>query len=137
MNDRIYGFTDADHFLSNFHVEADGLTAEHRFQSAKTFSPAWIRRVLSAPTPAKAKYHGRSLPLRPDWEEAKVGVMRHIVATKFTDADLADRLLATGHAELIEANTWGDRTWGVDANTGEGRNLLGRILMETRTALRA
>ncbi len=136
MTDRIYGFRGEAFFLSNFFVEKDGLTGEHRFQVAKALTPEWQRRILDAPTPAKAKYHGRSVPLRPDWEDVKLGVMRLIVATKFTDPDLRRLLLATGDAELIEANTWGDRTWGVDEKTGDGQNLLGRLLMETRTLLR-
>ncbi len=135
MSDRIYGFGGGNRFLSSFHIERDGLTGEHRFQAAKTTDPSWIRRILDAPTPAKAKYLGRSCPLRSDWEEVKVDAMRHIVAVKFTDPALREMLLATGDADLIEANSWGDRTWGVDAKTGEGRNLLGRLLMEARGLL--
>ena len=137
MTSRIYGFRGESFFLSNFFVEKDGLTAEARFQSWKTFDPQWQRKILDAPTPSKAKYHGRSVPLRPDWEDVKLGVMRLIVATKFSDPDLRIRLLATGDDDLIEANTWGDRTWGVDEKTGEGQNLLGRLLMETRGLLRS
>jgi len=136
MTERIYGFRGEAFFLSNFFVEKDGLTSEHKFQSAKTYAPEWQRRILDAPTPAKAKYEGRSVPLRPDWEDIKLGVMRLVVQTKFTDPDLRRLLLATGDADLIEANTWGDRTWGVDEKTGKGQNLLGRLIMETRGLLR-
>lgn len=137
MTERIYGFRGEAFFLSNFFVEKDGLTSEHKFQSAKTYDPAWQRRILDAPTPAKAKYEGRSVPLRQDWEDIKLGVMRLVVQTKFTDPDLRQMLLATGDAQLVEANTWGDRTWGVDEKTGNGQNLLGRLLMETRGLLTA
>jgi ribA/ribD-fused uncharacterized protein len=136
MPERIYGFRGEAFFLSNFFIEKDGLSAEAKFQSWKTFDPAWQRKILDAPTPAKAKYHGRSVPLRTDWEDVKLGVMRLVVQTKFSDPDLRARLLATGDADLIEANTWGDRTWGVDEKTGAGQNLLGQLLMETRTLLR-
>ena len=136
---RVYGFG-ADHFfLSNFFVESDGLTGEHRFQREKTFDPVWRERILSAPTPAKAKYHGRSVPLRSDWEDVKGDVMQSVIRAKFSDAvnpGLAARLLATGDAELVEANRWNDRYWGVDESTGEGLNHLGVTLMAVRTELR-
>ena len=48
------------------------------------------------------------------------------------DIDLRSLLVATGDRELIEGNTWGDTFWGVDKNTGQGENHLGRILMELR-----
>ncbi len=43
-------------------------------------------------------------------------------------------LLATGDAELIEGNDWGDTIWGMC--DGEGENLLGKILMKVRDKLR-
>ncbi len=56
---------------------------------------------------------------------------------KFTqNPDLLSKLLATGDAELIEGNTWGDRVWGVDLYRGAGENHLGKILMRIRDELR-
>ena len=62
-----------------------------------------------------AKRVGRMLPLRPDWEEVKVRVMETVLRTKFHDPDLRARLLATGEADLVEGNHWGDKFWGVCA----------------------
>lgn len=135
MTDRIYGFAGQHAFLSNFFVESDGLTGEHRFQAAKTSDPTWVRRILDAPTPSKAKYHGRSCTLRQDWEAVKIDAMRQVVSVKFTGEPLRTQLIATGDAELIEANVWNDRFWGVDKASGVGENFLGRLLMEARTAL--
>lgn len=74
------------------------------------------------------------MQLRPDWEEAKVGIMEELVRLKFTaHADLRARLLATGDAELIEGNNWNDRFWGVCR--GQGQNQLGLILMKVRSEL--
>lgn len=134
--ERIYGFRDSYFFLSNFFVERDGKTGEHRFQAAKVAgNPVWHDRIMSAPTPAKAKYHGRSCPLRPDWEQVKDEVMREVVERKFRDPQLRRLLLRTATAELIEANEWGDREWGVDQATGVGKNKLGRILMDVRAGI--
>ncbi|HEY4347497.1 MAG TPA: NADAR family protein [Gaiellaceae bacterium] len=133
-------------FLSNFYVEQDGSTVEHRFQAAKTTDSEAARLIAFAPTPSAAKARGgrsgmetlsvelgRTIELRPDWEEIKVGVMRGLLRDKFADPELAARLLATGDAELIEGNTWNDRFWG--SVRGAGQNWLGRLLMERRVEL--
>lgn len=44
-------------------------------------------------------------------------------------------LLATGDEEIVE-NACGDDYWGCGAD-GTGKNMLGKILMETRAILRA
>ena len=57
-------------------------------------------------------------------------VMRAVLAAKFSDPDLQACLIATGDAELVEENTWGDRFWG--RTRGVGKNMLGHLLMELR-----
>lgn len=139
---RIESFSAEYRFLSNFwpaDVEFEGApypSVEHAYQAAKTLDPAERRRIAALPTPAEAKRAGRRLALRPDWEIAKFAVMEQCVRYKFTHhADLREKLLATGDAELVEGNTWGDRVWGV--YQGRGENRLGRILMKVRAELRA
>ena len=84
-----------------------------------------------APRPGDAKRLGRQVALRPGWDDLRVEVMRGLLARKFAPGtDLAPRLLATGDAQLVEGNTWGDRFWGVCR--GQGRNQLGQLLMERR-----
>lgn len=57
-----------------------------------------------------------------------------ICKAKFSqNPDLADKLVATKDAELIEGNTWGDRIWGVCDGIGENR--LGKILMRVRAEM--
>jgi len=53
---------------------------------------------------------------------------------KFKQPELKAKLLATGDAELIEGNHWGDIVWGVCR--GKGENRLGKILMKVREELR-
>ena len=60
--------------------------------------------------------------------------MRSILEAKFAVPELRDALLATGDAELVEGNTWGDVYWGVCG--GRGRNQLGRTLMRVRDDIR-
>lgn len=97
---------------------------------------ARIQKNVPGLNAAEAKKLGRSVSLRSDWEGIKVDVMWDIVHTKFSQhPELAEKLLATGDAYLVEGNTWHDRTWGTDLR-GNGANLLGKILMAERDTLR-
>lgn len=127
-------------FLSNFYqspVIISGIeypTNEHAFQAAKTLDPILRERIAKLSTPGQAKKAGRNLILRSDWEEIKIQVMRIVVRRKFeSNQNLANLLLATGDAELIEGNTWRDTFWGVC--NGIGANNLGKILMSVRSEL--
>lgn len=144
-------------FLSNFcaaPIRLDGeewATSEHYYQAQKSVDPEYRRRVREARTPGKAKRLGTdpALPqrfshsswfrkngkaFRPDWNESKVEVMRRVVRAKFVqNAELRERLLATGEAELVE-DSGKDSFWGT-GRTGNGTNWLGRVLMEVRAEL--
>ena len=128
-------------FLSNFETSpftVDGVTfptVEHWFQAFKTLDPEEFREIAAADTPGKAKRMGRHVTLRPDWEEVKVDVMREGLRKKFAIPRFRTMLLATGDEELMEGNTWHDRTWGrcvCEKCGGQGQNLLGQLLMELR-----
>jgi ribA/ribD-fused uncharacterized protein len=112
-------------------------TAEHYFQAQKFAGTPHGEHVGRARTPKEAAERGRtrSVPLRIDWETVKDEVMRAAVWRKFeTHGDIRAVLLGTGDEELVE-NAPGDYYWGCGAD-GSGRNMLGRILMEVRAALR-
>jgi len=132
---------DGEHFwLSNFYespVVLGGITfstAEHAFQAAKCKYAEDVTRIHAARTPGEAKGIGRKVTMRDDWEQVKYHVMVSVIRAKFEVPELADKLLSTGDQELVEGNTWGDRTWGRVA--GKGNNWLGEILMERRELLR-
>jgi len=121
-------------FLSNFY-EHNGWTVEHYFQAAKTDSSEWRECILNAPSPGLAKKFGRKAPIRSTWDREKVAVMKSLLQKKFAPgSELAQKLLDTGDAQLIEGNWWGDRFWGVC--DGKGKNWLGRLLMEVRKELK-
>ena len=132
-------------FLSNFYpstIYHDGITYptnEHFFQAMKTLDISERKAIAAAETPGLAKRMGRNVKLRPDWEKIKVDVMRLGLILKFTDAELAQKLIATGDEELVEGNWWHDNTWGnchcTACSRKGGRNLLGMLLMELRTNL--
>lgn len=76
------------------------------------------------------------MTIRPDWDSIKIEVMRRLVRQKFyNDSILAGWLCATGDAELVEGNSWGDTFWG-QCPVGRGFNHLGMILMDVRKELR-
>jgi ribA/ribD-fused uncharacterized protein len=138
---RISGFVEGYRWLSNFHpcrVEWEGRvygSAEAAYQSGKY--PAPERDVFTGLDPDAAKKLTRTKPFDPAaWETRKERVMREIVWAKFSqNPELAAKLLATGDRILEETNWWGDTFWGVFK--GEGKNVLGHLLMETRGRLAA
>ena len=127
-------------FLSNFYTcniiidEIEYTNTESAFQSMKTKNIN-IRKSFSSLDPSRAKFKGRRVQLREDWENIKDDVMYKVVKSKFSqNEDLKLRLLDTKDEKLIEGNDWNDTYWGVC--NGKGRNMLGKILMKVRDELR-
>jgi ribA/ribD-fused uncharacterized protein len=137
---RVCGFVEGYRWLSNFwpcRVEWEGRaygSSEAAYQAAK-FPPAERGAFTTLePDAAKKLAHAKPLPDAAAWDARKERVMREIVWAKFSQhPDLATKLRATGTRYLEETNSWGDEIWGV--YHGQGQNLLGKILMETRARL--
>ncbi|EJP5820520.1 NADAR family protein, partial [Cronobacter sakazakii] len=128
--------------FSNFHSTGFSVseiwwpTVEHYFQAQKFHDEILREKIRSLTSPMEAAKVGRSrnYPLREDWELIKDDVIRFAVLKKFSQNDEAKNiLLSTGGAELIE-HTKNDRYWA-DGGDGTGKNMLGKILMETRSVL--
>ena len=119
-------------------VEIDGImwpSVENYYQAMKTED-----KILQAQfvllSPSQAKYTGRTVDIRPDWDQVKVQVMEKALIAKFSAPNNKSRLLQTEDSILVEWNNWGDKFWGVDIRTFKGENMLGRLLMEIRSLLR-
>ena len=132
-------------FLSNFWIEEDGTHVEGEYQAAKCVDESDRSRIILSPgfyvEPGQAKRIGKTVKLRPDWEQVKLDIMFDLVLNKFADhLKLQAKLIATGKVELIEGNSWHDGFYGIctcgrkSCMTGE--NHLGKILMEVREMLR-
>lgn len=129
-------------FLSNFARSPILLkgklwpSVEHYFQAQKFAGTKYEDEIRTTISPAAAAFMGRdrSKPLRLDWESVKLEIMREALWAKFTQhRKLRELLLATADAVLIEHTR--NNYWG-DGGNGSGRNMLGRLLMETRARLR-
>ena len=142
----IDSFAGDNFFLSNFYsceVVFEGLkypSSEHAYQAAKTLDSGQRRKIRSARSAGESKRLGRHVRLRKDWESIKYNVMVAILRDKFSRyEDLKKKLLATGDAELIEGNGWGDKTWGcIRKNSSKpwiGKNWLGKALMQVRSEI--
>lgn len=133
-------------FLSNFAwvtVKMYGVdypSVEHAYQAAKTLDLTERERIRAARTPGEAKRLGRTVTLRPGWEDMKLAVMTELVRRKFQNPAFREMLLATGDRWLVEGNEWGDSFWGCTWNEHShhwiGSNHLGKILTQIREELR-
>lgn len=158
----INDFRGAHAFLSNFYphpIEYKGQiypTNEHLFQALKASTEEGRESIRIANTPREAKYLGRQIEMRPDWDEYRLHAMRTAIELKFPCKDsLMTLMLQSTHPHaLVEANGWGDVFWGVRADTqplpcnrtegqrqkdewsaGYGQNWLGLLLMARRGEL--
>lgn len=137
----IANFVKENAFLSNFYMkpfEVNGVmwpSVEHYFQAMKTLDIDDRERIRTVATPSEAKRLGRKVTLREDWPIVKQSVMYTALLYKFSDPELKQMLLETGHEYLMEGNTWGDIYWGV--HNGGGANMLGVLLMFVRSNILA
>lgn len=128
-------------FLSNFYqawIAYEDLcypSVEHAYQAAKCANLLDRKLIQQAETAHKAKRLGRRVKLVDGWDDKKIPVMDQLLRIKFTDPYLAEQLIKTYPAKLIEGNTWNDTFWGV--YNDEGENHLGKLLMGVRADLRS
>lgn len=112
-------------------------TSEHYFQAQKFVGTEYEEQIRLSTSPMEAANMGRDRgkTLRADWEEVKDDIMRRAVLEKFkANKDILNILLSTDDEEIIEKTT-NDYYWGC-GKEGMGKNMLGKILMETREVLK-
>lgn len=107
-------------------------TVEHYFQAMKfegTENEEFIRNLQK---PGQAKKWGRQLPLRSDWEDIKIEVMKKALHAKFTqNQPMLEVLLSTGDRKIVEESKF-DSYWGCGPHR-DGVNMLGKLIMELRS----
>jgi hypothetical protein len=131
-------------FLSNFYVcnnlcinGKNYSTVEHYYQSKKCKFVEEEELIRTCTSPSQAKKLGKTVIIRDDWGNVKKYIMYAGVLEKFKqNRYLLDKLRATGDAQLIEGNWWGDEYWGFSFKSNRGANWLGKILMYVRDKLK-
>jgi ribA/ribD-fused uncharacterized protein len=140
---KFYAPGDQNGFLSNFYESQIFLrgkswpTSEHFYQAMKFAGTDNEDLIRKAQTPGQAWKLARKLTrkIRAGWHNIKDDIMREAVLGKFAqNSELRQMLLDTGNQELIERSK--DGYWG-DGDDGSGKNMLGKILMETREKIRS
>lgn len=128
--------------FSAFRLQWNGSTydtSEHAYHAMKFPDfPDIQHRIYRAPSAHEAfkiaeqqRAHRRA-----DWDDIKIGVMREMLLAKAMQHEYVRRkLLATGDRLLVE-DSWRDDYWGWGPNR-DGQNMLGKLWMEVRAALRA
>lgn len=116
-------------------------SVEAAFQSQKSTDDSEIEKFTTM-TAREAKKAGRTVKLRPDWEDVKLDIMHEACLAKFSQHEyLKEALLSTEDEEIIENTTaWHDNIWGncecPRCINKVGQNLLGKTLMKVRDELR-
>tara|TARA_R110000796_G_scaffold112555_1_gene224118 strand:- start:7980 stop:8516 length:537 start_codon:yes stop_codon:yes gene_type:complete len=135
-------FRDENRWLSNFtpvKITLGGIqypSVEHAYMSAKGDDMGWKSKCADKQiTAGQIKRECKDIMLVDDWREIKVHIMRHCLTEKFYQSPFKEKLLATKIQHIEEGNTWGDVFWGVNLTTGEGKNMLGKLIMEIRSDL--
>lgn len=108
-------------------------TNEAYYQAMKTLDNN-ERQQFTYPTISgnEAKQLGKSVTLQPNWDNIKVNVMREGLRQKFNNnPELMNKLKNTTQ-DLVEWNNWGDKFFGITNNDNQGKNVLGKLLMELR-----
>lgn len=87
-----------------------------------------------APHQAKKEIRKMAMAILPEALEAprRIAVMSHSLSEKFAGGTSWYNRLLHCKGEIVEHNNWGDTFFGRDIYTGEGKNVLGILLMMIR-----
>lgn len=109
--------------------------SEQAYVYGKSEDPIFREKLLTMTNPYAIKGIGGKIKLRSDWPLMKYDWMVVILKAKFSqNLQLRDLLLFTGDRPIHENSK--DVNWGGGPNFPNGKDLLGKALMETRTWLR-
>lgn len=111
-------------------------SVEHYYQAQKFAGTELEEAIRSASSAAEAKEISRFNRNKrvKNWNSVKLDVMYKALRAKFTQhEDLKKLLLSTGEEHVVEKTT-DDSFWG-SGFSGEGRNMIGILLMRLRKEL--
>ena len=122
-------------FPCKFHVNGEWVkSVEHYYQAQKYIhNQEHYDEVMNASTPAHAKKIGRKYEIRDNWDGVKYGIMVDAIYAKFSQVQECRTVLLNTKNYPIHEDSPFDYVWGWRNN---GDDLLGEILMNTRTTIR-
>ena len=142
-------FGGLSNMAAGYHLCVNGVsiwTAEAIYQACRfPHFPDVQRLIINQTSPMTAKM--RSKPYRdqsrPDWDQARVPIMRWCLRAKLVQnwEKFTSLLMTTGEQQIVE-DSRRDAFWGAvaskdDPNILVGCNVLGRLLMEVRERVRS
>ena len=68
-------------------------------------------------------------------EEFRLNLMYQLLSIKFNQEPFKSLLIATGDCYIQEGTRWFEPFWGKQLSTGEGKNMLGQLIMKIRETL--
>ena len=140
-------FGGLSNMASGFPVCVNGFqirTCEALYQACRfPHRPDVQRRIIDERSPMTAKMRSKAFrkESRSDWDAVRVKIMRWCLRVKLAQnwRAFSDLLLKTADRPIVEQSRKDD-FWGakpIDERTLVGRNVLGRLLMELREAVKA
>ena len=140
-------FGGLSNMASGFPVCVNGFqirTCEALYQACRfPHRPDVQRRIMVERSPMTAKMRSKAFrkESRSDWDAVRVNIMRWCLRVKLAQnwRAFSDLLLKTADRPIVEQSRKDD-FWGakpIDERTLVGRNVLGRLLMELREAVKA
>jgi predicted NAD-dependent protein-ADP-ribosyltransferase YbiA (DUF1768 family) len=115
-------------------------SVEHAYKSFKFDSQDWKYFCLTEKRPTfiitKSFEREGEEKISSYWtQDNRLTLMYKLNKIKYEQEVSRNMLINTTDREIIEGNYHGDKFWGVDIETGEGENMLGKILMTIRKEL--
>ena len=132
-----YDFLANDFNDCKIYIEKDDLTYTNLESAliAQKSDDFGTRRKFTRFNAMKARKKLSTIPDNDEWEENKDEIMKDLLRIKFKKGSkLGKKLVETIPAKLINTVTYPDEYYGV--RYGEGKNMLGKMLMEIRDEIK-
>jgi len=129
-------------FLSNDYPRAIEIDGIYYYSVTNAFWSHFIQTeeekiLISSMSPKDCREYSKRIVLPDNWNLERVSVMEKLLDIKFgPDTGLLRLLLDTQDSPLRYFNQEDDTFWGINVFTGEGKNVLGGILMNIRERYR-
>jgi ribA/ribD-fused uncharacterized protein len=134
-----YGLTKGFSNFSLDNVEIEGIgkfpTSEAAYQAHKNLeNKDYVIKQQESKTPTISKRLGKYVEISEEFENNKDEIMEKIIKLKFTqNSEIKESLLSTG-LKIIISSDINDTYWGIGKD-GQGKNMLGKILMKIRNEM--